>query len=201
MADEFDPLDTVIRLVRSTTYDTDAHRVNKVKGLSTVSALGAMAYSRLRDDGAAGRRRLQVRTQAEKDAPPVESEAVRVDFHAADAELIIRTMIAAVAAEGVSETNETQRILGYLHATGASPAEIEFARTHIHSPPTVEQLAAQVGSRETAVEVYAAALLATKASATGSQTFLARLGKALDLTPDFIRDLHAKWDDPPPVSS
>src|SRR5207248_4952962 len=60
---------------------------------------------------------------------------------------LICTMIAAVAAEGESAARETQRILGYLHATGASPAEIEFARDHIHNPPSVEELARRVGSR------------------------------------------------------
>src|SRR6185369_4077637 len=165
MADEFDPLDTVIRLVRSTTYDSDAHQVNKVKALSGVSALGAAAYSHL----------VRNTRSAVKVKPQAETEAVRVDFHAADAELIICTMIAAVAAEGVSEARENERILGYLHATGASPAEIEFARGHIHNPPTVEDLARRAGSRETAVEVYAAALLATMASTDGSRSFLARL--------------------------
>jgi uncharacterized membrane protein YebE (DUF533 family) len=198
MAEFFDPNDTLIRLIRGTTYESATHRVNKVKALSPFSAIAA-AYGRMSEREAERREQPPKKSGAGASPSLDEEDAVRVDFHAADARLIIRTMIAAMAAAGETEEQERTHILRYLHDAGGTAAEIQFAEQEMRHPASAEELARFVASRETAVEIYAAALLATKAANEDSRAFLARLATALKLDPDFVRDLHAKWDDPPPA--
>ena len=193
MAD--DPYDTLIRLVRGTTYETAPEHVNKLRALSNVSALGALAY----------RRYAERETPAHALARPApapghadELEAVRVQFHAADAALIIRAMMASGASGEADKPGAYRRILGELQAWGATPAELEFARRQIEHPATPEDLARSVVNPEAAVEIYAAALMASNAATEGARAFLAGLAAALHLDPKFVRDLHASWGDPPP---
>jgi uncharacterized membrane protein YebE (DUF533 family) len=198
VSDFFDPNGTLVRLIRGTTYDSAEHHVNKAKALSPFSAVAAAAYDRMAGNQS-DRRDPRQRKSANQATPSLDDEeAVRVDFHAADARLIIRTMIAALAAAGESEARERERILTYLRDAGGTAAEVAFAEHEMRHPASAEDLAQSVASRETAVEIYAAALLATKAANEGSRAFLARLAAGLRLEPEFVRDLHAKWDDPPP---
>ena len=194
---EIDPYDTLMRLIRGTTYDTADHQVNKAKGLSPFSAVAAAAYNRM-----GGRRQEeppQRRPKPEAPRPSLDDEEpVQFGFHAADARLIIRTMIAAMAAAGEDEAHERQRILAYLHESGGTAGQVAFAEHEMRHPASAEDIAAGVASRETAVEIYAAALLATQAANVPARSFLARLAVALKLEPDFVRQLHASWDDPPP---
>lgn len=197
MSDFFDPKGTLIRLIRGTTYETAPNQVNKARALSPFSGVAAEAYGRMGGDTGqqtGGRRRSG---EGEKQSWD-DAEAVRVDFHAADARLILRAMIAAMAAAGTSHEAERRRILAYLRDTGGTPAELAFAEREMQHPASAEEIARGIRSRETAVEIYAAALLATQAANDGSRAFLARLAAALRLEPEFVRDLHANWDDPPP---
>ncbi|MBV8165307.1 MAG: DUF533 domain-containing protein [Alphaproteobacteria bacterium] len=196
MSDFFDPNGTLIRLIRGTTYATADHQVNKARALSPFSAVAAAAYGRGREH----ERRPPQRRRPGSETPSLDDEeAVRVDFHAADARLIIRTIIAALAASGETLEQERRHVLAYLHDAGSTPAEIAFAEAELRHPAAVEEITGPVASRETAVEIYAAALLATKAASESSRAFLARLAAGLNLEPEFVRDLHAKWDDPPPT--
>lgn len=202
MSDFFDPNGTLLRLIRGTTYESAPHQVNKAKALSPFSAVASEAYRR-----SGGELPQERRPRGKSDARPGaswdEADAVRVDFHAADARLILRSMIAAMAAAGTSHESERQRILAYLRDTGGTAAELNFAEYEMRHPASAEEIArglqgSGVPSRETAVEIYAAALLATQAANDGSRAFLAHLAAALRLEPHFVRNLHATWDDPPP---
>ncbi len=203
MSDFFDPRGTLIRLIRGTTYESAPHQVNKAKALAPFSAVAAEAYGR--GGGEAATQRQPPRRQRRDADPPNpswdEASAVRVDFHAADALMILRTMIAAMAAAGTSHEAERQRVLAYLRDTGGTAAELAFAEREMQHPAKAEEIAAAVRTRETAVELYAAALLATQAADDGSRVFLARLAAALKLEPAFVRGLHASWDDPPPAET
>jgi uncharacterized membrane protein YebE (DUF533 family) len=202
VADFFDPNGTLLRLIQGTTYESAPHQVNKAKALSTFSAVAAEAYGRRGGDELPQQQQRKRRPSDEEATPSIDSdEAVRVDFHAADARLIIRSMIAAMAAAGVSYEAERQRVLAYLRDTGGTAAEATFAEYEMRHPATAEAIASGVSTRETAVEIYAAALLATQAANAGSRAFLARLAGALRLEPAFVRELHANWDDPPPAEA
>jgi len=194
VADFFDPHETLIRLIRGTTYDAADHQVNKAKALSPFSAVAATAYNRM---GGRQQSERDPRQRKPSSAPGPswdEEEAVRFDFHAADAHRIIRTMIAAMTAAGESEAEERRHMLAYLH----TPAEVAFAEHEMKHPASAEDIAEGVQTRETAVEIYAAALLVTQAANVAARAFLARLAVALGLDTEFVKQLHASWDDPPP---
>ena len=200
MSDVFDPNGTIIRLIRGTTYETASHQVNKAKALSPFSVVAAEAYGRMGGQAQPEQRRRKPgdRPDETRDASWDEAEAVRVDFHAADARLVLRAMIAAMAAAGASHEAERARILAYLRDTGGTAGELAFAEHEMRHPASADDLARGIQSRETAVEIYAAALLATQAANAGSRAFLGRLAAALRLDAAFVRQLHANWDDPPP---
>jgi uncharacterized membrane protein YebE (DUF533 family) len=202
VSDFFDPRGTLIRLIRGTTYESAPHQVNKAKALAPFSAVATEAYGR---QGGATPQHEQHHRRKAPDAPPSldDEEAVRVDFHACDPRLILRTMIAAMAAAGTGYEAERQRVLAYLRDTGGTAAEMAFAEHEMRHPASAEEIAQGiqnlgVATHETAVEIYAAALLATQAANDLSRVFLARLAAALHLDPAFVRELHKTWDDPPP---
>lgn len=207
MSDFFDPRGTLIRLIRGTTYESAAGQVNKAKALSPFSAVAAEAYGR--PGGEAPPHHPPPRDRKRPPDQPTPSwddeGAVRLDFHAADALMILRTMIAAMAAAGTSQAAERQRVLAYLRDTGGTAAELAFAEREMRHPASAEEIAAALylsgRGRETAVELYAAALLATQAANAGSRAFLATLAAGLKLEPAFVRELHAAWDDPPPAET
>ncbi len=200
MSDFFDPKGTLIRLIRGTTYESAPHQVNKAKALAPFSAIAAEAYGR--QGGAPSQQEQHRRRKSAEAAPSIDDEeAVRVDFHAADARLILRTMIAAMAAAGTGYDAERQRVLAYLRDTGGTAAEMTFAEHEMRHPASAEDIARGATAHETSVEIYAAALLATQAANESSRAFLARLAAALRLDPAFVRELHKNWDDPPPAET
>jgi uncharacterized membrane protein YebE (DUF533 family) len=198
VSDFFDPKGTLVRLIRGTTYESAPHQVNKARALAPFSAVAAEAYGR---QGGAPSQQEQHRRRKSADAQPSldDEEAVRVDFHACDPRLILRTMIAAMAAAGTAYEAERQRVLAYLRNTGGTAAEMAFAEHEMRHPASAEDIAQGIATRETAVEIYAAALLATQAANELSRAFLSRLAAALQLDPAFVRELHRNWDDPPPA--
>jgi uncharacterized membrane protein YebE (DUF533 family) len=128
-----------------------------------------------------------------------DTTAALVQLKAIDAETMVRAMIAAAAADGEIDNREESRILRYLRDAGATPAEYAYAKAEMQRPASPDELAANVSGTEAAVEIYAAALLATQAATPGGRDFLARLATALTLPTDFVADLHASWGDPAPL--
>ena len=201
MSDFFDPKGTLVRLIRGTTYESAPHQVNKGRALAPFSAVAAEAYGRQgggRQGGAPQQEQQRRRKSADAQPSLDDEEAVRVDFHACDARLILRTMIAAMAAAGTGYEAERQRVLAYLRDTGGTAAEMAFAEHEMRQPASAEDIAQGIATHETSVEIYAAALLATQAATEPSRAFLSRLAAALRLDPAFVRELHKTWDDPPP---
>ena len=189
-----DPNDTLARLIRGAVYDSATHQVAKLQALSAVSRLGAAAYARaVAPRAPMARPKTRVGGTSVDDAP-----ALFVRFQAADAITLVRAMIAAAAADGEIDALENRRILRYLRDAGGTPEEFEFARIAMAHPVTAEALADGVRSRELAVEIYAAALLATHAATPGGRSFLGRLALALGLDRAFLTELHASWQDPLP---
>ena len=196
--DELDPNTLLLRLVRGTTFAASPDHADKIRALSTVSAVGAAAYAHTR---ARTRRPAPHRPPANAAAPLSEdTEAAIFAFHAMDAGSMIRAMVAAAAVDDeTSRVQENRRILAFLRDAGASPGQIEFAQSQMQHAATVVDLARGVTSHETAVEIYAAALLATNGATPETRRFLGDLAGALKLDPGFVADLHAQWGDPPPL--
>ncbi len=128
-----------------------------------------------------------------------DSTAAIFRFHAADAEQVIRVMIAAASADGVVDERERRRIADYLSDAGSTPAEMSYANEQLRKPAMPHDFAGAVTSREVAIELYAAALLVAAEETPGNRAFQGSLASALQLEPKFVADLHAAWGMSPPV--
>lgn len=191
----YDPVEMLYRIVRRAGLDSAVYRTGKIRALSAVSAVASAAASRPARRPSKGATPRAAPTPLSED-----TTAAVVRFRAADAELVIRTMIAAAAADGEIDVSEARRIVTYLRDSGGTPAKLAFAERETERPAAPEALAQAVVSRETAVELYAAALLVTAATTPGTREFLARLARALKLDPQFVAGLHTGWGDPPPLA-
>lgn len=189
----FVPNAMLARLIRGIVADSPG-QVTRIRAVSRAGAVGAAAHAYHRQ--ATSSRRPRGATAAPGDDAP----AVLVEMKAVDAEMMVRAMIAAAAADGEIDGGERGRILRYLRNAGGTPEEHAFAEAEMLRPADPEELARDVTGREAAAEIYAAALLATEAATPGGRSFLARLAHALALPADFVTELHASWSDPPPES-
>jgi hypothetical protein len=101
---------------------------------------------------------------------------------------IIRTMIAAAAADGTIDDSEAEAIQGHLGQEDA--AEREFLENEMRNPATPEQLAAGVSGPQEAAQIYTAALLTVTMDTPEESGFLKKLALALKLDPQTIASLH-----------
>jgi uncharacterized membrane protein YebE (DUF533 family) len=96
------------------------------------------------------------------------------------ATLLIRTMIAAAAADGRIDDNEQAKIIGSFEQMGGFNDEAkEFVRNELANPASAADLAASVSSSEVAVQVYTAARVAIEADSAAEKQFLASLAQNL----------------------
>lgn len=95
--------------------------------------------------------------------------------------LLLRTMIAAAAADGVLDEAERRRIGDAMRRAGMDAAAAQFLEAEFARPATVEALAADARTPELAARVYAAARLTIEPDRTEERVFLARLAGALSL--------------------
>jgi uncharacterized membrane protein YebE (DUF533 family) len=110
--------------------------------------------------------------------PPPPPPATHVMTRQTDAQLLIRTMIAAAQADGNIDDDERARIT---QATqGLSDAERTFLEAELAAPHTIDALAA-ASRPEIAADVYAAAVHAIVADGEAERAWLARLGDALQV--------------------
>jgi uncharacterized membrane protein YebE (DUF533 family) len=95
--------------------------------------------------------------------------------------LYIRAMIAAAAADGRIDEAEQAGIVEGLRQSGLDAEAEAFLEDELKNPASAANLAAAVGSREQALQVYTAARLAIDPDTEGERTFLSGLARALRL--------------------
>jgi uncharacterized membrane protein YebE (DUF533 family) len=189
----FVPNATLARIIRSVVANPSPRQVAKIRTLPATGLIGTAAYAyyaRKSANRAEGRRLSAL-------ADDTTSGLVRLRF--TDAETIVRTMIAAAATDAEAEDSDHRRILRYLREAGATPAEYGYAEAEARHPASAEELAKDIADQETAMELYAAALLATEGTTPPARRFLAQLAHALDLPFDFLSELHASWGETVPT--
>lgn len=110
-----------------------------------------------------------------------------------DAMLMIRTMIAAAAADGRIDASEQKRILSNLQEDGGDlgPGAEEFLASELNTPASAAEIAAAVSSKEQAAQVYAAARIAIDPDTRGERTFLNDLANRLGLEPELAQYINA----------
>lgn len=106
--------------------------------------------------------------------------------------VLVRTMIAAAAADGVIDDQERARILGDSAVHGLSLEETRYLEDLLKSPPTVASLTADIVSRAAATQMYLAALLTVDVDSLAEESFLRSLAEGLGLSADETKTLRAQ---------
>lgn len=119
-------------------------------------------------------------------AAPAESAPQGSGFEPASvtndaAQLYIRAMIAAAAADGRIDDAEQATIVGGLKQAGLDAEAEEFLANALNNPVSPQDLANAVSSPEEAIQVYTAARLSVEPDTRGEQQFLAALAAALGI--------------------
>lgn len=163
----------------------------KLGGLALISGLAYKAYQNYQQGQPVLGGRAQPQPQALLAAPEgsgFEASAVSND----QATLLIRAMIAAAAADGRIDAKEQKKILGSLgQGGGLNSAAQQFLTREINNPASAEQLAAEVGSQEQAVQIYTAARIAIDVDTEEEHAFLSELAERLGIEDDLAAHIDA----------
>jgi uncharacterized membrane protein YebE (DUF533 family) len=108
----------------------------------------------------------------------------------AKAIMILKAMINAAKADGQIDDAERQRILGKLEEGGADAEAREFVQAEMRRPFDVDGLP-EAPNPQTAVEVYAASVLAIEVDTPAERDYLRRLAQSLGLEERTVQRLHA----------
>lgn len=159
----------------------------KLGALALIGGLAYKAYSNYRSGQSA-----DTAAQGDISAPPsgsgFEADAVSND----DAILMIRTMIAAAAADGRIDGDEQKRILENLQSGGdLEPGAEDFLARELNAPATASDIAARVTSKEQAAQVYSAARIAIDPDTRAEQSFLYELASRLGIEKDLAQHINA----------
>lgn len=108
--------------------------------------------------------------------------------------LIIRAMITAAMADGHIDRQEYQRIFDKVEELDMSKAEKALLIDELSHPLDVNEVIRQTSDPQTAIEVYAASLLAIDDTRPQGQAYLDRLAEGLDLPGTLVTAIHARAD-------
>ena len=97
------------------------------------------------------------------------------------AQLYIRGMIAAAAADGRIDEREQQKILGGLKQAGLDAAAEQFLAQELNNPASADTLVRSVGSEAEAVQLYTAARIAIDLDTAEEHEFLVSLAQGLGI--------------------
>lgn len=103
--------------------------------------------------------------------------------------LLIRSMIAAAASDGIVDAHERQSIIGGLKEAGFDPEGNAWLEGEMANPGSIEDLAAGAATPELAAQVYTAARLAIEPDTQDEVDFLGNLGSALGLDPNLVAQI------------
>jgi uncharacterized membrane protein YebE (DUF533 family) len=120
--------------------------------------------------------------------PPGQNDAVAC--------LLLKSMIAAAAADGHLDAAEHKRIRAQLEAGGLTDEEQKLLDALILQPASIAELAAEAGTPALRAEVYTAARLAIEPDSPEERDWLNRLAMALRLEPGLKAHLDAIGRDP-----
>lgn len=104
--------------------------------------------------------------------------------------LLLRSMIAAAAADGHMDSGEQARIFAEAHRMELSPDDKAAMFDELRKPLRMQQLVAQVKNPETAIEVYAASLIAVDETRPEGRAYLRGLAAALELPDALVSSVH-----------
>lgn len=112
-----------------------------------------------------------------------------LDLRRQQAMLLIRTMIAACAADGRIDEDERAGVLDRARSLGDDAETLQFLQAELANPVSAGELVAQT-PRSLAAEVYAAAALAIEIDTEHERQWLDGLAHGLGLSPQARAELH-----------
>lgn len=104
--------------------------------------------------------------------------------------LLLRAMITAANADGHIDENERQRIYAQVDELDLSVADKASLFDELRRPLSLEELVNAVPNSETAVEVYAASVLAIDQRQAASEAYLSRLSSSLMIPRELVGAIH-----------
>ncbi|HET7715237.1 MAG TPA: tellurite resistance TerB family protein [Bauldia sp.] len=110
------------------------------------------------------------------------------------AETLIVAMIAAAKADGHIDAEERGRIYQRLEEGGLQPEEVAFLQRELTEPVDVERIVAGATSKEAAIEIYAASLMAVRSDTPQEREYLATLANRLNLEPGLVSSIEKTVD-------
>ena len=107
------------------------------------------------------------------------------------ARLMVRAMVQAAKSDGTVDQAEMARITGHIDRGGEGAEARAFVEHELHQPVDPAALARDVKSRQEALEVYAASVMAIDIDTDAERDYLAKLAKALTLQPEAVAQIDA----------
>lgn len=170
----------------------------KVGALAAVGGLAYTAYQRYRQNSpsvtSAGQAQpgtaLAADSMAWRDIPEQRFAAVAENPDGAGSLLLLRAMIAAAASDGHMDSDEQDRVFNEAEKLNLSQQDKARLFDELRNPRDLQQIVTDVGNPETAVEVYAASLIAIDEQRPEGQAYLRSLAMALELPAELVTSVH-----------
>ena len=170
----------------------------KVGALAAVGGLAYKAYQGYRQNQASATPALQGQAG---NAQPADNgqwrniteqrfEAVAHNPEGTGSLLLLRAMIAAAASDGHMDSDEQNRVFEEAGKLNLSQQEKARLFDELQNPLGMQQIVAEVGNPETAVEVYAASLIAIDEHRPEGEAYLRTLAMALELPAELVSSVH-----------
>jgi uncharacterized membrane protein YebE (DUF533 family) len=122
-------------------------------------------------------------------------QVVQDENHDIGQMLMLRAMITAADADGHIDENERQRIYLQVDNFDLSNEDKASLFDELRHPLSLQELVKAVPNSETAIEVYAASLLAIDEQQAASQDYLNRLAASMLIPPELVEAVHAQADE------
>ncbi len=168
----------------------------KVGALAAVGGLAYTAYQRYRQNTPTSGTTGQTGAVQPADNGPWRNiteqrfEAVAHNPEGGGSILLLRAMIAAAASDGHMDNDEQNRVFEEADKLNLSQQEKATLFDELRNPLDLQQIVAQAANPETAVEVYAASLIAIDEHRPEGQAYLRSLAMALELPEALVESVH-----------
>ena len=159
-------------------------------GGGLLGLLGSLAFSALKNKGADPAAPAELTKEIPLGLREPQTPAEEGELHNT-ALLVIRAMINAAKADGAIDGGEISRIMGKLNEDGADSEARDFVMSELQKPLDLDNLVRSVKSKEAAVQVYGASLLAIEVDTDAERDYLRQLAERLDLDGETVERVHA----------
>jgi len=122
-------------------------------------------------------------------------QVVQDESHDTGQMLMLRAMITAANADGHIDENERQRIYQQVDDFELTTEDKASLFDELRRPLSLQELVKAVPNSQTAIEVYAASILAIDEQQTASQDYLSRLASSMLIPPELVKALHAQAEE------